>query len=397
MASSFERALVADLLGRLREPRRFAQVVMGPRQTGRSTAVQQAVRRSGLAAHVASADLPAPPAPEWIEAQWDIGRIRARAGPAVLVLDEVQKVRGWSDVVKRLWDEDSSVELDLHVVLLGSAALLVHRGLGESMAGRFEVLRSTHWSYPEMRDAFEWDVERFVTYGGYPGAAPLVDAPQRWAAYIRDALVETTVSRDALSLGRVDKPALLRRLFQAACEHSGQIVSYTKLLGQLQDAGNTTTLAHYLDLLAAAGLVTGLPKYSGAVVRRRSSSPKLLALTTALVTASSADAGTGARTDPRRWGALVETAALAHLLATSAGTSAQVGYWREGNREVDAVLWDGERTVAIEITSGRRSHTESGLEAFDRAHRADRRLVVGGQGVGLEEFLSTPATVWLEP
>ena len=198
---------------------------MGPRQTGKSTGVQQALGRSRLPSQQASADVPAPPGAGWIEAQWDLGRFAARSGPAVLVLDEVQKVQGWADVVKRLWDEDAATGRDLRVVLLGSAALLVQAGLGESLAGRFEALRSTHWAYPEMRAAFGWDLDRFVTYGGYPGSAGLVDDSRRWAAYIRDSLIETTVSRDVLSLARVDKPALLRRLFHAVCEHSGQIVA----------------------------------------------------------------------------------------------------------------------------------------------------------------------------
>jgi predicted AAA+ superfamily ATPase len=392
VAAAFERAFVGALGARLRQPRRFVQVVVGPRQTGKSTGVRQAVDRAGLPVHAVTADAPSPPGPEWLAAQWDIARLRARDEPAILVLDEVQKVRGWSEVVKRHWDEDSAARLPLHVVLLGSAALLVQEGLSESLAGRFETLRSTHWSAAEMRAAFGWSLDRFVTYGGYPGTADLVDDPQRWAAYVRDSLIETTVSRDILALARVDKPALLRQLFHAVCEHSGQIVSFTKLLGQLHDAGNTTTLAHHLRLLEAAGLATGLQKYTAAAVRQRASSPKLLTLTTALVTAITPDAGVGAREDPRRWGRLVETAALAHLAASIQGTPAQLGYWRDGNREVDAVLWDGNRTVAIEVTGGEKRHTEAGLEAFARAHRVDRRIIVGAQGMPLADFLELAAS-----
>jgi len=193
----------------------------------------------------------------------------------VLVLDEIQKIPGWSETVKRLWDEDSRRRVPLKVLLLGSAPLLVARGLSESLAGRFELLHLPHWSFAEMRTAFGWSVDKFIFYGGYPGAAPLVAEPTRWARYILDALVETSISRDVLLLTRVDKPALLRRLFELACRYSGQVLSYTKMLGQLQDAGNTTTLAHYLDLLAAAGMVTGLPKYAGDAARSRGSSPKL--------------------------------------------------------------------------------------------------------------------------
>jgi len=152
--------------------------------------------------------------------------------------------------VKRLWDEDSRLGHDLKVVLLGSAPLLVQRGLSESLTGRFEVLRVSHWSFGEMRSAFGFSLDDYLYFGGYPGAAPLASDPGRWVRYVLDALIETTISRDVLLMTRVDKPALLRRLFELSCRYSGQVLSYTKMLGQLQDAGNSTTLAHYLDLLA---------------------------------------------------------------------------------------------------------------------------------------------------
>lgn len=251
---AFQRPYAKLLARRLAEPRRFLQVVAGPRQVGKSTLVQQVVEASKLPHRIASADEPTLRGPEWIAQQWDAARLiaKGRRG-SVLVLDEIQKIPGWSEVVKRLWDEDSRHRLPLKVMLLGSAPLLVARGLSESLTGRFELLHLPHWSFAEMREAFGWSVEKFIFYGGYPGAAPLVGEPGRWARYILDALIETSISRDVLLLTRVDKPALLRRLFELACRYSGQVLSYTKMLGQLQDAGNTTTLAHYLDLLAAAG------------------------------------------------------------------------------------------------------------------------------------------------
>lgn len=284
---TYRRRMGDTLLERLREPRRFVQVLAGPRQTGKTTLARQVLDALDRPSHYASADGPTPGDPSWIETQWQLGRRRAPGGGAVLVLDEVQKVPRWSDVVKQLWDEDTERGVELHVVLLGSAPLLVHDGLTESLAGRFEMIRVPHWSFGEMRAAFGWDLERYVYFGGYPGSAPLVDDPERWSAYILDSLVETTVSRDVLLQQRVDKPALLRRLFRLGCEYSGQVLSYTKMVGQLQDAGNTTTLAHYLELLEGAGLMMGLQKYSGGAVRRRSSSPKLLVLNTALMAATS--------------------------------------------------------------------------------------------------------------
>jgi uncharacterized protein len=194
--------------------------------------------------------------------------------------------RDWADVVKQLWDEDSVAGTPLRVMLLGSSPLLVRKGLSDSLAGRFEVIRVTHWTFSEMRDAFGWDLDTYLFYGGYPGAAPLIKHHDRWEEYILDAIVETNLSRDILMLNRVEKPALLRQLFRLACTYSGQVLSYTKMLGTLTDAGNTVTLAHYLELLGGAGMVTGLAKYSGSPARRRGSSPKLLALNTALVSAT---------------------------------------------------------------------------------------------------------------
>src|SRR5687768_5384865 len=241
---AYSRPLSRILARRLHEPRRFIQAVAGARQVGKTTLVRQVAESSRLLTHYASADEPTLRGREWVTQQWEAARLAAagagRRG-AVLILDEIQKIPGWSETVKRLWDEDTRGKLPLKVVLLGSAPLLIARGLTESLAGRFEVLHLPHWSYPEMKTAFGWSLEQYLFYGGYPGAAPLVREPARWTRYILDSLIETTISRDVLLLSRVDKPAVLRRLFQLGCGYSGRILSYTKMLGQLQDAGNATT------------------------------------------------------------------------------------------------------------------------------------------------------------
>ena len=395
---TFLRPQLEILLARLHEPRRFIQVLAGPRQTGKTTLARQAMDVSGLPTHYASADEPTLRDRVWLEATWDAARLVARdAGKrgALLILDEAQKIPGWSETVKRLWDEDSAARLPLRVVLLGSAPLLVQRGLTESLAGRFELIRMSHWSFGEMREAFGFDLERFVFFGGYPGAAPLVGDRERWARYILDSLVETTISRDILLLTRVDKPVLLRQLFRLGCDYSGKVLAYQKMVGQLQDAGNTTTLAHYLELLAGAGMLTGLQKYSGSRVRQRGSSPKLLALNTALVSATAGFSLGEARRDAELWGRLVETAVGAHLVNTAQESEVEVSYWRERNREVDFVLRRGRRLTAIEVTSGRRKDSLSGLGAFAAGFSPTRTLLVGGQGVMIEEFLSEPADHWL--
>jgi predicted AAA+ superfamily ATPase len=397
--AGYRRPQHAELTRRLAEPRRFIQVVAGPRQVGKSTLVGQVLAGARLAHRVTSADEPTLRHAEWIAQQWEAARLVAReAGRrgAVLALDEIQKIPGWSETVKRLWDEDTRARVPLKVVLLGSAPLLVARGLSESLAGRFELLHLPHWPFTEMRAAFGWSVEQFIFYGGYPGAAPLVREPRRWARYVLDSLVETSISRDVLLLTRVDKPALLRRLFELACRYSGQVLSYNKMLGQLQDAGNTTTLAHYLDLLAGAGMVMGLPKYAGDPARSRGSSPKLQVLNTALMTATSGLALSEARRDAEGWGRLLESAVGAHLTNAAASGECTLYYWRDRGAEVDFVVRAGKRLTAIEVKSGRAPHALPGIAAFKAAFNPDRTLLVGGDGIGIEEFLARPVAHWVQ-
>ena len=395
------RLQAKELARRLKEPRRFIQVVAGARQVGKTTLVRQVAEQSGLPTHYASADEPTLRGADWVEQQWEAARLAAgeagRKG-ALLVLDEVQKITQWSEIVKRLWDADTHTGQPLKVILLGSAPLLIQRGLSESLAGRFEVLHLPHWSFSEMRRAFGWSLEQYLFYGAYPGAAPLIKQPKRWARYIQDSLIETTISRDVLLLSRVNKPALLRRVFEIGCAYSGQILSYNKMLGQLQDAGNTITLAHYLDLLSGAGLVTSLQKYSGEEVRRRAASPKLQVLNTALITARKEMTYAQARKDSEFWGHLVESAVGAHLANAAAAGECKLYYWRENNREVDFVASAGGQLTAIEVKSGRSQHRPAGMAAFSDAFGATRKLrklLVGGDGIDVETFLSKPATHWL--
>lgn len=392
------RSQSLELERRLREPRRFLQVVAGPRQVGKTTLVGQVLEDAALPNLYASADEPTLKHATWIAEQWEAARLVAsdagRAG-AVLALDEIQKIPAWSETVKRLWDEDTRKKLPLKVVLLGSAPLLVARGLSESLAGRFELLHLTHWSFAEMRAAFGWTVEQYIFHGGYPGAAPLIFEPERWRRYILDSLVETSVSRDVLLLTRVDKPALLRRLFELACRYSGQVLSFTKMLGQLHDAGNTTTLAHYLDLLAGAGLVTGLQKHAGHAVRSRGSSPKLQVLNTALMSAQGGSTLAETRAEPAAWGRVVESAVGAHLANAAARGECSLFYWRERGEEVDFVARTGNRLVAIEVKSGRDRELPAGMATFQSAFKPHRTLLVGGDGISVEQFLGRPVVEWL--
>ena len=390
----YRRDIYKTLMSRLAESRQFIQVLSGPRQTGKTTLAQQAMAGIKISSHYATADEPALKDRTWIEQQWEVARMKTKSGgrkkKTLLVLDEIQKITGWSETVKRLWDEDTAKKLPLRVVVLGSSALLVQGGLTESLAGRFEVIPVTHWSFSEMQKAFGWNVEEYIFFGGYPGAAGLIQDELRWSNYIRDALIETTISRDILLMTRVDKPALLRRLFQLGCNYSGQVLSYQKMLGQLQDAGNTTTLAHYLDLLQSAGIIRGLSKYAGQRVRQRASSPKLLVLNTALMSASGSVKMKEVRQEPDQWGRWVESAVGSSLANGVVGKNIELFYWSSRNREVDFVLSRKNELVAIEVKSGRSKGTFPGIEAFSKEFKVKRKLLVGSQGMAIDEFLLTP-------
>ncbi len=390
----FQRPQAAELARRLAEPRRFIQVVAGARQVGKTTLVQQVTEVLDLPVRFASADEPTLRGADWIAQQWEAARLAAGPRGAVLVVDEVQKAQGWSESVKRLWDEDTRAKRKLKIVLLGSAPLLVQQGLTESLTGRFEVLHLPHWSLSEMRAAFGFSRDEYVYFGGYPGAAPLAHEPDRWRRYVLDALVETSISRDVLLLTRVDKPALLRHLFELGCRYSGQVLSFNKMLGQLHDAGNTTTLAHYLRLLDGAGLLTGLAKFSGRAARQRGSSPKLQALNTALVSAQAGLSFSDAKSDRETWGRLVESAIGAHLANAAASRECELFYWRERNHEVDFVVRAGRALTAIEVKSGQGRELLPGLAAFANAFATSRMLLVGGDGISIEEFLLAPISRW---
>ena len=413
--ASFQRDQVATLVSRLAEPPHFIIALFGPRQTGKTTIVRQALRRIERPSRYLpvdepdSASLEIPPIPagaslrrphvrdaEGLVLNWERARREAARSPngSVLVLDEIQKIPQWSETVKGLWDADRVADRSLHVVILGSSPLRMQSGLTESLAGRFEPIQVTHWSFLEMADAFGLDLPGYLYFGGYPGAASLVRDPAQWRDYILRALVEPNIERDLLAMTRVDKPALLKRLFELGASCSGQILSYTKLLGQLQDAGNTTTLARYIDLLENAGLLAGLQKYASHP-HRRGSSPKLTVLNTALMTAGSGYAFEEARADRTFWGRIVESAVGAHLINT-ATSDTRVYYWRDGQHEVDFVLQRGSRLVGIEVKSGPRRGALSGLETFEERFRPQRTLVVGDGGVALNEFLAAPTGYWLE-
>jgi uncharacterized protein len=416
----FTRQQASLLKSRLSEPALRIQVITGPRQTGKTTLIRQILVELAGDSHTYSAiDEPIirrhEPVPQniashqrtnqiygqvkhdlmWLVTEWEQARANARQSQSgyVLVLDEIQKIPQWSEAVKGLWDADRVEDINLHVVLLGSAPLLMQQGLTESLQGRFEVIRLGHWSFAEMYRAFDFSLETYLYFGGYPGSATYIHDQQRWLDYILHGLIEPNIEKDILLMTRVDKPTLLKRVFELACHYSGQELSYTKMQGQLQDAGNTTTLAHYLDLLTSAGLVTGLQKYSTQQHRRRASSPKLCVMNTALMSALSGYTFEQAKADRTFWGRLTESSVGAHLI-NNCTTGSKLHYWREKNDEVDFVFERGRLLVAFEVKSGISRGKHKGLESFASQFQPHKTHLIGDGGWPLELFLTSTPDDW---
>ncbi|MBK8568690.1 MAG: ATP-binding protein [Nitrosomonadales bacterium] len=416
-AQPYQRQEVRTLLDRLSEPPRFLIFVAGPRQVGKTTLVHDALSQFNRSDyHFIPVDQPdisrapgfssaediaydrdaRPRDAAWLVEQWQRARTAARESTDghILVLDEIQKIPRWSEAVKGLWDADRAEGLKLHVVLLGSSPLLMQKGMSESLTGRYELMRVTHWSFLEMHEAFDFDLEDYIYFGGYPGSAAYIRNEPRWRNYVNGSLIEPSIEKDILMMTRVDKPALLKQLFHLGCNYSGQILSYDKMLGQLQDAGNTTTLARYLEMLGNAGLIYGLQKYAGQQHRRRASSPKFNVLNNALMSAGSGYTKAEAKADRSYWGRLVESAVGAHLYNTG-HPDCNLYYWRESSREVDFVIERGKKLTAIEVKSGPASGYASGLDVFEENFGKCRKLLIGESGIPLVEFFSYPAEHWL--
>ncbi len=381
----------------LQGKKKVLHIITGPRQVGKTTAAQQiAAKWPGRSIH-ASADSPLPPGPEWIHAQWNRAvRLGNREGhqDVLLILDEIQKVRGWSETIKLLWDQECRVPDGLQVLLLGSSSLLLQQGLSESLTGRFLLYRCGHWQYREMAKAFGWDFDKWIYFGGYPGAADLIAQEETWRSYVTDSLIETVLAKDILQLQTVAKPALLRHLFLLACGAPAQILSYNKMLGQLHDAGNTTTLAHYLRLLESAFLVSGLELFKRGKLKKRGSSPKLVLWNNALVSAVAGSSFARDMDDYSWRGRLIENAVGAHLQNHLAGLPYTLYYWRQRNLEVDFIVETPRDLWAIEVKSGQTGNRK-GLSKFCKMYPEAKPLLLGYDGMSLEDFFNAvPVEDW---
>lgn len=387
------------LTSRLSESPQFIQVVEGPRQVGKTTLLLQIQELFPHRQILASADDIGPEQPRlWLAAHWQRARSQcddSRQSAPILCIDEIQKIPDWASIVKALWDEDRQIGKRFHVVVSGSSALHLRQGLSESLAGRFEKILMMHWDWNEMRDAFGYSLEQYLCFGGYPGSGALIADEERWKSYIRQSLVETVLEKDVLSMSRIEKPTLLRSVFWHACEMGGQIVSFNKMLGTLQDAGNTTTLAHYLELLSVAGLATGIPKWTRSELRKRGSSPKLIALDPSLFFVARNLSSADFLTHRDLKGRYVENAVGAVLWRFVQQSGANLYYWNEGAKEVDFVLEWGSKIIAIEVKSGAQARKVSGLLEFKKQNPESKLLLIGAHGIPLETIFSVRPSEWL--
>lgn len=385
----YKRSIYDTITKRLNEPRMFIQVIMGPRQIGKSTVVRQVLDDLQKPYLFFTADTIPSTSPIWISECWASARLQMRTmqqDELILVIDEIQKLKNWSEYVKKEWDADSLNHINLKVVLLGSSRVLLEKGLAESLMGRYEEIRMSHWSYAEMRDAFGMSLEQYIYYGGYPGAAPLIDDEERWSNYVNGAIVDATINKDILMDSPISKPALFRQTFELSVAYSGKILSLTKMLGALQDAGNTVTLAGYLNLLGDSGLVTGLQKFSIDVARKRASIPKYQVYNNALLSVQSGLTFHEAIADSKQWGQIFESAIGAYIVSEAFVHRFEVYYWRDGNDEVDFILKKNKKIVAIEVKSNGESHTE-GMERFCKTFKPTASFIVGENGIKPEVFL----------
>jgi predicted AAA+ superfamily ATPase len=361
-----KRRFVGTLEQRLSEDAPLIQVILGPRQVGKSTGVEMVSGFKGRTFY-ATADDALSHSSSWISEQWQAAKL-ASAEP-ILVLDEVQKVMQWSDQIKALWDAEKRKRSSFRLVLLGSSSLSLMRGLEESLAGRFEVISVPHWGLDESMRAFGYGIEEFLVYGGYPVSARFADSYDRWRDYLKNSIIETVIGKDIMRQGTVRKPALFRQAFELLCAYPAQEVSYNKLLGQLQDKGNTDLIKHYIELFEGAFLFKALHKYSGSKIRQKASSPKILPLCPALYSYQS---GEKDLFDPEVRGHVFEAAVGAEL----AKLPGELYYWRDqGSFEVDFVYVQGREVIAVEVKSGRKKSAR-GMSKFLETYPKAKPLFV---------------------
>ena len=384
----YKRPQFAEVFDRMNEPRKFIQVLAGPRQVGKSTLIDQVLAECQIPHYLYNADGVDENDTDWIRRIWESTRTlmdTRQQTEAVLVIDEIHKIKRWSEIVKREWDADTRGKRQLKLFILGSSRLMLRKGLTESLAGRFELIRLGHWTLQEMEDAFGWTLDEWIYYGGYPGSASLIKDMRRWKKYIKESLVAPAIEKDIILTSNIYKPALMKQLFELGCTYSAELLSLTKALGQLQDAGNVTTLSSYLELLNQCNLLAGLQKYANDEARRYQSVPKYQVYNNALLTAYKGTSYEKDRIDPQIWGRWVESAVGAYLLGGAEEGSYNVYYWRERSNEVDFIIVRQGEVIALEVKSGRRG-MNSGLPKFCELFQPKHALVIGTDGIPFDDF-----------
>lgn len=387
----YKRRQFNELKSRIEEARNKIQVISGPRQVGKSTLVKQVLKEISIDFTFISADNVEKDNLYWINEVWETARQRMKLKKEreyLLVIDEVHKVNNWSEAVKKEWDDDTFNDVNIKVILLGSSRLLIKDGLTESLAGRYELIHMSHWSFKEMKEAFGMDLEHYIFFGGYPGGVGFINNEVRWRKYIKDSIVAPAIAHDILMTKTIYKPELMKQLFELGCTYSGEEIALTKLLGQLQDAGNITTLANYLSTLNESHLLCGLQKYANDNARKYNSVPKMMVYNTALLSSLYGLNYSQVFTNPKMWGRWVESAVGTHLLNMANELDYRIYYWRERNDEVDFILEYNRQCIAIEVKSGRRT-TNAGISVFKETFRPLHTFIVGNGGIPLEEFLSS--------
>ena len=372
------------------EPRRRMQIVMGPRQVGKSTLVGQFTEGVSVPFDFFAADGVNRFDSSWIPNKWQQVRMRMDIHSEqehILIIDEVQKIRGWSEQVKKEWDEDSRSHRNLKVILLGSPRLLLQKGLEESLEGRFETIKMGYWDWQEMHEAFGFSMDEYVYFGGFPGLAPDIQDEDRWRNLMEDSIISPILIRDILEIEEIRNPALLRQVFELACIESAKELSLTKMQGTM-NSGTVPTIKNYLDILNKSMIVQPLQNYSPSRVKEKQSVPKMQVFNNAFRNRFGTFSFDEARVDPAEWGRLVESAVGAHLANRAMTDDYELFYWRnERRQECDYVLRKGQALVAIEVKSGSVDKTV-GFEKFKEqfADNVTAAFIVGPHALPLDDF-----------
>ena len=386
----YQRRHLNILKSRMAEPRRRMQIVMGPRQVGKSTLVGQFTEATSVPFDFFAADSVSHFDTSWIPNKWQQVRMRMDIHSEqehILIIDEVQKIRGWSEQVKKEWDEDSRSHRNLKVILLGSSRLLLQKGLEESLEGRFETIKMGYWDWQEMHEAFGFSMDEYVYFGGFPGLAPDIQDEDRWRNLMEDSIISPILTRDILEIEEIRNPALLRQVFELACIESAKELSLTKMQGTM-NSGTVPTIKNYLDILNKSMIVQPLQNYSPSRVKEKQSVPKMQVFNNAFRNRFGTFSFDEARVDPAEWGRLVESAVGAHLANRAMTDDYELFYWRnERRQECDYVLRKGQALVAIEVKSGSVDKTV-GFEKFKErfADKVTAAFIVGPHALPLDDF-----------